>query len=104
MNLLQACLATARSSIPARPLCHHNNKRAELRRTRLQRVREAGMQGRLWLPATSTHYDHGAQPISRAFDFFPEGGKPEGLENPHGTADNQCTTQFTYGPGRESNR
>ena len=28
----------------------------------IQRVQEAGMQGRLWLPATSTHYDHGAQP------------------------------------------
>ena len=40
----------------------YSQLRAELRRTRLQRVREAGMQGRLWLPATSTHYDHGAQP------------------------------------------
>ena len=44
--------------------------RAELRRTRLQRVREAGMQGRIQLPATSTHYDHGAQPRSKVFDFF----------------------------------
>ena len=35
--------------------------RAELRRL-WQLVQEAGMQGRLWLPATSTHYDHGAQP------------------------------------------
>ena len=34
---------------------------AELQRIRL-RVQEAGMQGRLWLPATSTSYDHGAQP------------------------------------------
>ena len=37
---------------------------------RLQRVREAGMQWRLWLAATSTHYDHGAQPRSNVFDFF----------------------------------
>ena len=44
--------------------------RAELRRTRLQRVREVGMQGRIQLPATSTHYDHGAQPRSKVFDFF----------------------------------
>ena len=44
--------------------------RAELRRTRLKRVREAGMQGRIQLPATSTHYDHGAQPRSKVFDFF----------------------------------
>ena len=43
---------------------------AELRRTRLQRVREAGMQGRLWLPATSTHYDHGAQPKIESIWFF----------------------------------
>ena len=25
----------------------------------------------------------------------PEGGKPDGLENPRGTAENQCTTQLT---------
>ena len=36
--------------------------------------------------------------------IFPEGGKPDGLENPRGTAENQRTTQLTYGPGRESNR
>ena len=36
----------------------------------IQRVREAGMQGRIQLPATSTHYDHGAQPRSKVFDFF----------------------------------
>ena len=34
----------------------------------------------------------------------PEGGKPDGLENPRGTAENQCTTQLTYGTGRESNQ
>ena len=39
----------------------HSQLRAELRRTGLQRVREAGMQKRLWLPAISTHYDQGAQ-------------------------------------------
>ena len=33
------------------------------------------MQGRLWLPATSTHYDHGAQPRSKLFGFFPRGRK-----------------------------
>ena len=70
---------------------------------RLQRVREAGMQGRLWLPATSTHYDHGVQPRSKVFNF-PEGGKPDGLENPCGTAENQRTTQLTYGPDRELNQ
>ena len=48
----------------------YSQLRAELRRTRLQRVREAGMQGRIQLPATSTHYDHGAQPRSKVFDFF----------------------------------
>ena len=47
----------------------YSQLRAELRRTRLQRVWEAGMQGRLWLPATSTHYDHGAQPRFKVFDF-----------------------------------
>ena len=36
--------------------------------------------------------------------FLPEGGKPDGMENPCGTAENQRTTQLTYGPGRESNR
>ena len=35
---------------------------------------------------------------------FPEGGKPNGLENPCGTAENQRTTQLIYGPDRESNR
>ena len=29
--------------------------------------------------------------------IFPEGGKPDGLENPYGTAENQRTTQLTYG-------
>ena len=48
----------------------YSQLRAELRRTRLQRVREAGMQGRIQLPATSTHYDHGAQPRSKVFIFF----------------------------------
>ena len=38
------------------------------------------------------------------FDFFPIGGKPDGLENSHGTAENQRTTQLTCGPGREMNR
>ena len=47
----------------------YSQLRAESRRTRLQRVREAGMQGRLWLPATSIRYDHGAQPRSKVFDF-----------------------------------
>ena len=56
-----------------------------------------------WLPAASTHYDHGAQPRSKMFDFS-EGGKPDGLENPCGTAENKRTTQLTYGSGRESNR
>ena len=36
--------------------------------------------------------------------IFPKGGKPDGLENPRGTAENQRTTQLTYGPGRESNQ
>ena len=48
----------------------YSQLRAELRRTRLQRVREAGMQGRLWLPATSTHYmttEHSQR--SKVFDF-----------------------------------
>ena len=36
--------------------------------------------------------------------IFPEGGKPDVLENPRGTAENQRTTQLTYGPCRESNR
>ena len=83
----------------------YSQLRAELQRTRLQRVREAGMQGRLWLPATSTHNDHEAQPkIESVYFFFPEGRKPYGLENPRGTAENQRTTQLTCGPGRESNR
>ena len=30
--------------------------------------------------------------------FFPEGGKPDGLENPSGTAENQGTTQLTLWP------
>jgi hypothetical protein len=34
----------------------------------------------------------------------PEGGKPDGLENPCGTAENQRTTQITYGPGQVSNQ
>ena len=49
----------------------YSQLRAELQRTRLQRVREAGMQGRLWLPGTSTHYDHGAQPEIESVWFFP---------------------------------
>ena len=36
--------------------------------------------------------------------IFSEGGKPDGLENPRGTAESQRTTKLTYGPGRESNR
>ena len=36
--------------------------------------------------------------------IFPEGEKPDGLENPRGTAEIQRTTQLTYGPGWESNR
>ena len=36
--------------------------------------------------------------------FFPQGGKPDSMENPRGTAENQRTTQLTYGPGPESNR
>ena len=36
--------------------------------------------------------------------IFPEGGKPDVLENLCGTAENQRTTQLTYGPDRESNR
>ena len=47
----------------------YSQLRAELRRTRLQRVREAGMQGRFWLASTSTHYEQGAQPRSKVFDF-----------------------------------
>ena len=35
--------------------------------------------------------------------IFLEGGKPDGLENPRGTAE-LLTTQLTYGPGQESNR
>ena len=66
---------------------------------RLPRVREAGMQGRLWQPTTSTHYHHGAQCL-----VFAEGGKSDGLENPHATAKNHRTTQLTYGPGRVSNQ
>ena len=42
--------------------------------------------------------------ISKLFVFSPEGGKPDGLDNPHGTAKNQRTTQHTYGPVRESNQ
>ena len=45
--------------------------RPELRRTRLKRVREAGMQGLLWQPAISTHYDLGAQPEIESVWFFP---------------------------------
>ena len=33
--------------------------------------------------------------------IFPEGGKPDGLENPCGTAENST---HIYGPDRESNR
>ena len=79
--------------------------RAELRRARLQPVREAGMQGRLWQPDTnplgprSKHFLY----IERVW-FFPRGGGPDGLENPRCTAENQRTTQLTYGPGRVSNR
>ena len=36
--------------------------------------------------------------------IFPEEGKLNSLENPRGTAENQRTSQLTYGPGRESNR
>ena len=36
--------------------------------------------------------------------IFPEGGKPDGLENPCGTAENQRTTQLTYGPTLAGNR
>ena len=28
--------------------------------------------------------------------IFPEGGKPDSLENPRGTAENQRTTQLTW--------
>ena len=41
------------------------------------------MQGRIQLPATSTHYDHGAQPRTKVFDFFPEGGKLDSLGKPY---------------------
>ena len=41
---------------------------------------------------------------SKVFDFFPEGRKPDGLDNPRGTSENEGTTQPTYGPGRVSNQ
>ena len=37
------------------------------------------------------------------FDFR-EGGDADGLEIPHGTAENQRTTQLTYDAGRVSNQ
>ena len=79
----------------------YSQLRAEMRRTQLQRVWEAGMQERLWLPAKSTHYDHGAQPEIKSEWFW---GKLDGLENPRGTAESQCTIQLTYGPGRVLNQ
>ena len=66
--------------------------KAELRRMRLQRVREAGMQGRLLLTATSTHYDYGAQPRSKV---EPREENRMVWENPCGTAEYQRTTQLT---------
>ena len=78
--------------------------RSELWRTRLH-VREAGMQG----VALAASHINPLRPRSTAKDrkclMFPEGGKPDGLENPRGTAaENKRTTQLTYGPGRESNQ
>ena len=52
------------------------------------------MQGRIQLPATSTHYDHGAQPRSKVF-VFPEGEKLDSLEN-------QRTAQLTYDSGHRT--
>ena len=66
----------------------------------IQHVREAGMQGRIQLQTimTTAHSQY------RKCLIIPEGGKPDGLDNPRGTAENQRTTQLTYSPGRESNR
>ena len=51
---------------------------------------------------------HAHQPImttehrqDRKCLIFPEGGKPDCLENLHGTTENQRTTRLTYGPGRD---
>ena len=68
----------------------------------LQCVREAGLQGRIQLPHQPIMTTEHSQ--DRKCLIFPEGGKPDVLENPCGTAENQRTTQLTYGPSRESNR
>ena len=41
--------------------------------------------------------------ISKVLMIFLEGGKQDDLENPCGTAEKQCTTQLSYGPGQELN-
>ena len=78
---------------------------AELRRTRLHSVRDAGMQGGPFgsqphQPILTTEHSQRSQ----VFDFSPEGEKPDGLENPRGTAENQPTAQLTSGPGQVSNQ
>ena len=70
----------------------YSQLRAELRRTRLQSVQEAGMQGRLWLPATSTYYDHGAQPGTKVF----EGGKTGWSGKPLWHSREPTHTQYPY--------
>ena len=82
----------------------HSQLRAELRWTRLECVREAGMQGCFWVPAKSTHYDHRAQPRSKVSGFswgrkIGWSGKPlwHSREPTHNSA-------HIYGPGLESNR
>ena len=77
--------------------------RAELRRTWLQLFENAcnGTSGSQphQLIVTTEH-----RQISKVCYFFPKGEKPNGLENPCGTAENQRTTQLTNGPGRVSSQ
>ena len=62
-----------------------------------------GMQGRLQLPATSTHYDHGEQPRSKVFDFS-RGRKTRWSEKPSWHCREPTHNSTHNGPGWESNR
>ena len=51
------------------------------------------MQGRLWLPATSTHYDHRARPRSKVFDLS-RGKKTGWSGKPSWSAENKFLGKF----------
>ena len=76
----------------------YSQLRTELLRTRLQRVREAGMQGRLALPSTSTHYDHEAQQKIESVWFFSRGRKTGSSGKPSWHSRELTHNSTHYGP------